>query len=161
MATVGMIVMMICVLVSVLYLAFDVRKRKELHLRIKELEGQLAALTGGKKAEEEAPVQTESQESLIQGLVTKTVFKRGNRSGSNYQVTDKMPQFNTVRETAQFGMGLFTAVDDPTVVNLAGYGSLSKTDSYIALRLVAQSLLKQITELDEEKTEDQSGADAT
>jgi len=66
-----------------------------------------------------------------------------------------MPQFNTVRETAQFGMGLFTAVDDPTVINLAGYGPLSKTDSYIALRLVAQSLLKQIMELDKERKTDE------
>jgi len=66
MSTIGMIVMVVWVLVSILYLVFDIRKRKGLHLRIKELEGQLAALTGGKKVEEEAPVQTESQESLIQ-----------------------------------------------------------------------------------------------
>jgi len=151
-AALGIISLAIVMLMAVVGAAISVQRKMRAEVRIKELECQVAALTEGKKAEEEAQVQTESHEDLLQGMVTKTAFQRGNRRGNNYQLTDRVPQFKTVEEAVQFGLGLFTTVDDPTVINLAGYGTLSKTDSYIALRLVAQGILKQISELRAEES---------
>jgi hypothetical protein len=87
---------------------------------------------------------------LLQGLVSKKETITGGRKVANYYTTsDKVPKFRSISEAANFGMGLFTLVDEPTVANISPFGEMTLTDNYIAMKLVAQHIFEQIKELNQ------------
>ena len=155
--TTGIIVavMLACFAAVLTFIKGDhAKKFMELHKQIENLRQENSKLMGAKAAavEEEAQKEeTKQGQKLMQGLVTKQVVKRGNRTATNF-VLNSLPEFKTVDEAVNYGLGLFTPVDDPTEINLVGLGNMTKTENYIALRLVAQGILYQISKLDAEDT---------
>jgi hypothetical protein len=119
--------------------------------RQRVLEEQIRQLAEGKtRADSETPPTKPEKtpgEDIMQGLVTKAGVVSAGRKSTNYTVTDRMPRFTSIEAAVGWGHGLCTQMEDPTKINIAGYGALMSIDNYIGLKLVMSNLLDQIENL--------------
>lgn len=119
---------------------------KELKRVRGELNSTKQALAGRKRDPKDIPIEpktTKTSVSLFNGYVSKEIKKQGRGAMASYNTTDKMPTFENTETALTWGIGILSNPEDPTVMNLAGYGTLMETDLYMALKIVMLSILTQ------------------
>lgn len=130
--------------------------KKELKRTREELESTKKALAGKNRRPED--VQTEAkkpQNEIFDGLVIKKKVRDGNHFVESFSVNeDKMPEMGTVEAAVAYGRGFTDRPEDPTIMNLAGYGCVMQSDTYIAFKVIMRYIFALIAHIQKEEKND-------
>lgn len=136
-------------LVAVIVAVMMVRRTKKMSIELaaaKEREESLKTIVAEKDKRTQDFIEEEGPpEEVFDGLITKNTVTKNGVVSDRYQINEsKMPKFGDARVIISYAMGFARKPEDPSVLNLAGYGSVMRTETYVGFKLLMQHLLNEL-----------------